>query len=171
MKYTKSIQIIIKDSEVIGLGDSHNFEQLNNFSEYFPNRAFSLILNFQWDQKKHSFPNKTKQKKRSSHHDTAESNPIRNHEVVGLIPGLTQWVQDLALLGAVVWVADVARIWRFCGSGVDQQQYAGNNNSAYTPSLGASICCGNGPKKKTKDQKKKKKKKKKKQKLSFPFSK
>jgi len=25
-------------------------------------------------------------------------NPTRNHEVVGLIPGLTQWVKDLALL-------------------------------------------------------------------------
>ena len=24
-------------------------------------------------------------------------NPTRNHEVVGLIPGLTQWVKDLAL--------------------------------------------------------------------------
>ena len=25
-------------------------------------------------------------------------NPTRNDEVVGLIPGLTQWVKDLALL-------------------------------------------------------------------------
>ena len=25
-------------------------------------------------------------------------NPTRNHEVVGSIPGLTQWVKDLALL-------------------------------------------------------------------------
>ena len=25
------------------------------------------------------------------------TNPIRNHEVVGLIPGLAQWVKDLAL--------------------------------------------------------------------------
>ena len=24
-------------------------------------------------------------------------NPTRNHEVVGLIPGLAQWVKDLAL--------------------------------------------------------------------------
>ena len=27
----------------------------------------------------------------------AETNPTRNHEVVGLIPGLTQWVKDLTL--------------------------------------------------------------------------
>ena len=25
------------------------------------------------------------------------TNPTRNHEVAGLIPGLTQWVEDLAL--------------------------------------------------------------------------
>ena len=29
-------------------------------------------------------------------------NPTRNHEVVGLIPDLAQWVKDLALLWAVV---------------------------------------------------------------------
>ena len=29
-------------------------------------------------------------------------NPTRNHEVVGLIPGLTQWVKDSALLQDVV---------------------------------------------------------------------
>ena len=34
----------------------------------------------------------------SSHHGAAETNPTRNHEVVGLIPGLNQWLKDLALL-------------------------------------------------------------------------
>ena len=28
---------------------------------------------------------------------TAETDPTRNHEVVGLLPGLTQWIKDLAL--------------------------------------------------------------------------
>ena len=33
----------------------------------------------------------------SSHRGTVERNLTRNHEVVGLIPGITQWVKDLVL--------------------------------------------------------------------------
>ena len=43
------------------------------------------------------------------------------HEDVGLIPGLTQWVTDLALQQAVVWVTDVSRIQRCYGYGVGWQ--------------------------------------------------
>ena len=42
-------------------------------------------------------------------------NPTRNHGVVGSIPGLTQWVKDPVLLGAVGQVTDEARILRCCG--------------------------------------------------------
>ena len=38
----------------------------------------------------------------SSRHGAAETNPTRNHKVVGSIPVLAQWV----------------RIWHCCGSGV-----------------------------------------------------
>ena len=42
----------------------------------------------------------------SSHCGAAEVKPTSNHKVVGLIPGLAQWVKDLALqLGSCVAVA------------------------------------------------------------------
>ena len=46
------------------------------------------------------------------------TNPTKNHEVVGSVPALAQWVEDPALPRAVVWVTDMAWILRCCGSGV-----------------------------------------------------
>ena len=46
------------------------------------------------------------------------------YEDVGLIPGLARWVKDQALLGVVVWVTDMARIWHCCGYGIGRATVA-----------------------------------------------
>ena len=73
---------------------------------------------------------------------------ITNHEVVALIPGLAQWVEDLVFPRAAVGAADAAWILRCCGSGVGQWL-----QSDYTPSLGTNR--GSGSRKNAKRWKKK----------------
>ena len=65
------------------------------------------------------------------------------HEVVGLIPGLAQWVEGSVLPRAVVWAEDAAQILRCCSCGI-----GGQLQLQFNPRT--SICRRGSPKKKRK---------------------
>ena len=54
-----------------------------------------------------------------------------------------QWIKDLTLLPAMVYVIDVAQIWHSCGCGVGQQL-----QFQFDPWPEKFICQGSSPKKK-----------------------
>ena len=49
------------------------------------------------------------------------TNPTRNNEAAGPIPGPAQWAKDPAPPRAVVLAADMAQIPRCCGRGVGRR--------------------------------------------------
>ena len=72
-----------------------------------------------------------------------EANPPRNHEVVGLITGLDQWVKDPSGVAVSCGVGDRLRLGSHVAVAVVQ---AGGCSSNLTPSLGIFICQECSPK-------------------------
>ena len=64
---------------------------------------------------------KQKEREQSSRHGSVLNELTSIHENAGLIPGLAQWLKDLALPQAVMEPADAARIPSGYGCGVGRQ--------------------------------------------------
>ena len=65
-------------------------------SPLWPGQAVACRGQIKKKKTKKTKTKKKEKKRRSSRHGTAETNPTRIHKVVGLIPGLAQWTEDLA---------------------------------------------------------------------------
>ena len=83
-----------------------------------------------------------KLKYRSAHGGAEETNPTRNHEVAGLIPGLAQRVKELVL--RELWCRSKTQLGSSIAASVAE---ASSCSSDWTPSLETSICLRCGPKK------------------------
>ena len=82
--------------------DADSGEAVHVWRQRVYGNSLYFLLNFSMNLKLLKQGLKKKKKRESSRHGTAETNLTRNHEVVGSIPGLTQWVKDLAFPRAVV---------------------------------------------------------------------
>ena len=115
---------LLQESFLKAQSMGHRMErcQVNRLKFIFRHQSarvcFHICFPIWW--KKNGIPLLLKYTEWSSRHGTVEVNPTRNHEVSDSMPGLAQWIKDLALLWAVAWVAEAAQILWCCGCGVGQ---------------------------------------------------
>ena len=86
-------------------------EHLRNVSAPLPSSLWTSQLEQKTEQAQ--VPEDTENRgPGSSRRGTAKTNPTGNQEVAGSIPGLAQWVKDLASCGVGCrWGSDLALLW------------------------------------------------------------